>query len=58
MYKNVESGSIVNTDTLQQEIEQERESSRIDGTSGEIKPYKELIVNNAEKIEPILTQME
>ena len=26
--------------------------------SGEINPYKELIVNKAEKIEPILTQME
>ena len=26
--------------------------------SGETNPYKELIVNNAEKIEPLLTQME
>ena len=32
--------------------------SRIDDTSGDINPYKELIVNKAEKIEPILTQME
>ena len=30
----------------------------IDGTSKEINLYKELIVNNAEKIEPLLTQME
>ena len=30
----------------------------MDDTSGDINPYKELIVNNAEKIEPILTQME
>ena len=36
----------------------ERELSRIDDTSREINPYKELIVNKAEKIEPILTQME
>ena len=36
----------------------ERELSRKDDTSREINPYKELIVNNAEKIEPILTQME
>ena len=36
----------------------ERELSRIDDRSGEINPYKELIVNKAEKIEPILTQME
>ena len=26
--------------------------------SGETNPYKELIVNNAEKIEPLMTQME
>ena len=30
----------------------------MDDTSGEINPYKELIVNNAEKIEPLMTQME
>ena len=57
VYKKVESGSIINTDTLHQEIEQEREPSRIDDTSVDVNPYKELIVNNAEKIEPILTQM-
>ena len=58
VYKKVESGSIINTDTLWQEIEQERELNRLDDTSGEINPYKELIVNKAEKIEPILMQME
>ena len=26
--------------------------------SGDTNPYKELIINNAEKIEPLLTQME
>ena len=30
----------------------------MDDSSGEINPYKELIVNNAEKIEPLMTQME
>ena len=30
----------------------------MDDTSEEINPYKELIVNNAEKIEPLMTQME
>ena len=28
----------------------------MDDTSGETNPYKELIVNNAEKIEPLMTQ--
>ena len=32
--------------------------NRLDDTSGEINPYKELIVNNAEKIEPLLAQIE
>ena len=48
----------INTDTVQQEIEQEKQLGRIDDTSGETNPYKELIVNNAEKIEPLMTQME
>ena len=58
MYKKVESCSKINTDTLRQEIEQEGELNRIDDTSGDVNPYKEIIVNNAEKIEPILAQME
>ena len=32
--------------------------SRIDDTNGETNPYQELIVNNAEKIELLMTQME
>ena len=46
VYKKVESGSIINTDTLCQEIEQEQELNRIDDTSRDINPYKELIVKN------------
>ena len=53
VYKKVESGSIIITDTLQQEIEQEWELNRIDETSRDINPYKELIVNNPEKIDLI-----
>ena len=49
---------MINTDTIQQEIEQERQLGRIDGTSEETNPYKELVVNNTEKIEPLMTQME
>ena len=58
VYRKTESGGIINTDTLCQEIEQERQLNRIDDTSGETNPYKDIIVNNAEKIEPLLTQME
>ena len=58
VYKKTESGEIINTETLHQEIEHERQLNRIDDTSRDTNPYKELIVNNAEKIEPLLTQME
>ena len=58
IYKKVETGEMINTDTRQQEIEQEKQLGRIDDTSGETNPYKELIVNNAEKIEPLMTQVE
>ena len=49
---------MINTDTIQQEIEQEKQLSRIDDKNGEINPYRELIVNNAEKTETLMTQME
>ena len=58
IYKKVETGEIINTDMIQQEIEQEKQLGRIDDTSRETIPYKELIINNAEKIEPLMTQME
>ena len=57
-YKKTESGEMINTGTLQQVLEHERQLSRIDDKNGEINPHKELIVNNAEKIEPLLAQME
>ena len=58
IYKKVETGEMINTDTIKQEIEQEKQLSKIDDTNGETNPYKELIVNNAEKKEPLMTQME
>ena len=42
----------------EQEIEQEKQLDKMDDTRGETNPYKEFIVNNAEKIEPLMTQME
>ena len=54
IYKKVETGGMINTDTIKQIIEQEKQLSKIDDTNGETNPYKGLIVNNAEK----MTQME
>ena len=58
VYKKTELGEMINTDTLLQEIEHERQLNRIDDMNGDTNPYKELIVNNADKIEPLLAQME
>ena len=56
VYKITESGEMINVDTIQQEIEQENQLNKIDDMSGQTNPYRELIVNNAEKIEPLMTQ--
>ena len=58
VYRKVESGNIININLLKQEIEQDQELSKLDDTSGDINPYRESIVNNAEKIETVLSQME
>ena len=57
-YKKVETGEMINTDTVQQEIEQEKQLNRIDDDNGEINSYRELVVNNAERTESLMTQME
>ena len=53
IYKKVESGSVINVDTIKQEIDQDL--NRLDDTSGDINPYQELIVNNVEKVDTILS---
>ena len=40
VYKKTELGEIINTETLQQELEQERQLNKIDDTSGEKNPYR------------------
>ena len=56
--RKADTGEIINTDTIEQEMEHEEQLSRIDYINGETNPYQELVVNNAEKIEPLMTQME
>ena len=58
VYKKVETGGMINTDMVQQEMEQEKQLSRMDDDSGEVNPYRELVVKNAEKVEMLKTQME
>ena len=49
VYKKTEVGEIISTETLHQQIEQERQLHRIDDTNGYTSPYKELIVNSTER---------
>ena len=58
VYRKVESGNIINIITLKQDIEHDWELNRLDDTSRDTNPDIELIVNNAEKIEIVLSQME
>ena len=58
VYKKVETGGMINVDTVKQEIEQEKQLNRMDDDRCEVNPYRELVVNNAEKVEMPTTQME
>ena len=58
IYKKVETGESINTDMVQQEIDQEKQLSKLDDDNGEENPYRELVINNAERIEMQKTQME
>ena len=53
VYKKMESSNIINTNTLKEEIDQDRKLNKLEDTSGDINPYRELIVSNAEKIETV-----
>ena len=58
VYKKVELGSLINKETIKEEIDLHVQLDRIDNDSGDEKPYKELIVNNAIEVENALSQME
>ena len=49
VFKKMETRETINTDVIQQEIEQEKQLNRMNDRNGEINPYRELIINNAEK---------
>ena len=57
IYRKVETGGIINVDTVKYEIEQEKQLSRMDDDSGEVNRYRELVMNNAEKVEMQKPQM-
>ena len=58
VYKKIETGESVNADAIQQEVEEEKQLNKMDDDNGEESPYRELIINNAEKMEVLKNQME
>ena len=58
IYRKVESGNLINKNMMRQEIDQDIELDKMGNQSGDENPYRELIVNNAGKIETTLSQME
>ena len=58
IYRKVELSSLINKETVREELDPETELDKIDDNSGDKNLYRELIVNNACKIENTLSQME
>ena len=58
MYRKLELGSLINKNTMKEEIDQHVKLDKMDDASSDENPYRELMVNNAGKIENTLSQME
>ena len=58
IYRKVELGSLINKNTMKKEIDPDVELDQMDDKSSDANLYRELIVNNAGKIESMLSQME
>ena len=58
IYKKVELGSLINKETMKDEIDLDTELDRVDNESRDENPYKELIANNTIKMDSATLQME
>ena len=58
IYKKVELGSLINKNTIKEELDADVELDRIDINNRDKNPHKELMVNNAIRIEMSQSQME
>ena len=58
IYKKVELGSLINKNTIKEELDTYIQLDRMDDNSGDENPYKELINNNAYRVENVSPQME
>ena len=58
IYKKVELGSLINKNTIKEELDADIELERMDDNSGDENPYKELKVSNGSRVDDALTQIE
>ena len=58
MYKKVEQGSKINTETIRQEIDQDRLTEKKTEEEDEVNPYEKVVLNNVYKDEIKTAQME
>ena len=58
IYKKVELGSLINKNTVKEELDADTELDRMDDSNGEENPYRDLAVNNADRVEMSHSPME
>ena len=51
IYKKVELGSLINKNTIKEELDMDAELDRMDDNNGHKIPYRDLVVNNADRVE-------
>ena len=58
IYKKVELGSLINKNTVKEELNADAELDRMDDNNGDKNSYRDLVVNNADSIEMPHSPME
>ena len=51
IYKKVELGSLINKNTIKEELDADAELDRMDDNNGDENPYRTLVVNNVDRVE-------
>ena len=58
IYKKVELGSLINKNTMKEELDADAELDRMDDNNGDENPYRDLVVNNVDRVEMSHSPME
>ena len=58
IYKKVELGSLINKNTVEEELDADVELDRMDDNNKDKNPYRDLVVNNVDRVEMSHSPME